>query len=142
MIPASVILVGANTLPGGVGAINGEILEYLKVITILGCVVVFAFAGLRFWLPKLTGIRGTASGPMHVAWRLALEPRKMLYIVRAGSDYVLVAASDAGVQLLTSLDTGKIEAALRESSVKPAVGFEFASLMRPGGRSHRVKRSE
>ena len=120
----------ADAIPAGVGSVNAEILAYFKVVGMLAIVVVLALVGLRFCLPKLTGIGGNASGPIHVVWRLTLEPRKMLYIVRAGSDYVLVAASDAGVQLLTSLDAEKIEAALRQSNLKPAEGFDFASLLR------------
>jgi flagellar protein FliO/FliZ len=113
MSPASAALADA-------GAVNGEILEYLKVIAILIGVVAFAFVALRFWLPKLTGLRGTTSGPMHVVWRLTLEPRKTLYIVRAGSDYVMLASSDSGVQYLSSLDAGGIDSALRELSVEGA----------------------
>jgi hypothetical protein len=108
-----------------------EILEYMKVIGILAAIVVLAFVALRLWLPKLTGIRETVAGPMEIACRLALEPRKTLYVVRAGSAYVMVAASDTGVQFLASLDTAGIEAALRKFSVKPEARFEFASLLRP-----------
>ena len=139
MIPR-MLLISADAIPTGVGAVSEEILGYLKVIAILAGVVVFAFFALRFWLPKLTGIHGTPSGPMNVVSRLALEPRKTLYIVRAASDYVLLAASDAGVQFLTSLDPGTLEATLRESPVKPVAGSGFASLLqrrgaRPGERA-------
>jgi len=124
---ARVILISADAIPTGV---SEEIFEYLKVIAILAVVVVFAFFALRLWLPKLTGIRQSASGPLHVVWRLTLEPRKTLYIVRAASDYVLVAASDAGVQFLASLDAGATEATLRDMPVKAAAGSEFVSLIR------------
>jgi flagellar biogenesis protein FliO len=127
------LLFSADAIPAGVGTVSEEILEYLKVIAVLAGVAVFAFFVLRFWLPKLTGIRGTPSGPMNIVSRLTLEPRKTLYIVRAASDYVLLAASDAGVQLLTSLDPGTIEAALRELSAKPRAASEFASLIRRRG---------
>jgi hypothetical protein len=112
-----------------------EVLEYMKVIGILAAIVILAFVALRFWLPKLTGIREAAAGPMEIACRLMLEPRKTLYVVRAGSDYVMVAASDAGVQFLAALDSAGIEAALRKVPVKPEAGFEFASLLRPRRRS-------
>jgi flagellar protein FliO/FliZ len=133
--------VNADPIPGGVGSVSGEIIEYLKVIAILAVVIVFAFLALRFWLPKLTGIRATAAGPLNVACRLTLEPRKTLYVVRAGSDYVLLAASDSGVQFLTSLDGSRIEAALQESSEKPERRFDFASLLRTrrGGRDERTE---
>ena len=130
----------ADPIPGGVGSVSSEIIEYLKVIAILAVVIVFAFLALRLWLPKLTGIRGTA-GPLNVACRLTLEPRKTLYVVRAGSDYVLLAASDSGVQFLTSLDGSRIEAALQESSEKPERRFDFGSRLRTrrGGRDERAE---
>jgi hypothetical protein len=64
---------------------NAEVLEYMKAIAILAGLIVFAFVALRFWLPKLTGIHGTVTGPIKVACQLTLEPRKTLYVVRAGS---------------------------------------------------------
>ena len=91
---------------------TSEGFEYLKVIAILATIIALAFVALRFWLPKWTAIRGTVAGPMSVACRLTLEPRKTLYVVRAGSDYVMLAASDAGVQFLLSLDADEIETAL------------------------------
>jgi hypothetical protein len=97
--------------------LTAEVLEYVKVIAILAGTVVFAFFALRLWLPKLTGIRGTVTGPMGIACQLTLEPRKTLYIIRAGSNYVMLAASEAGVQFLASLDAGGIETALQEVSV-------------------------
>jgi hypothetical protein len=130
----------ADAIPTAIGSVNAEILDYFKVAGTLAVVVVIAFAGLRFWLPKLT-MGAHSRGPMHVVCRLTLEPRKMLYIVRAGSEYVLVAASDAGLQLLTSLDGEKIEAALQESAVKPASGFDFASLL-PGRCTQPAERPE
>jgi hypothetical protein len=77
---------------------------------------------------------------MQVAWRMILEPRKTLYIVRAGSDYVLLASSDSGVQFLTSLDAGGIETGLREASEKAQSGFDFSRLLRR--RSSREERPE
>jgi len=125
LIPAA-----ADLAPAGIGSVNGEIVEYLKVVLFLAVVATLAFVALRFWLPKLSGGAGTTAGPLHVAWRMSLEPRKTLYVVRAGENYVLLAASDAGVQFLTSLDAGQMEAALQEPG-KASSGFAFAGLMRP-----------
>jgi hypothetical protein len=104
--------------------VSGEIVEYLKLMLFLAVVVALAFIALRFWLPKLAGGAGSAAGPLQVAWRLSLEPRKTLYVVRAGSEYVLLAASDAGVQLLTPLDAGGIEAAIQSRRPQPGKGME------------------
>jgi hypothetical protein len=133
MIGTPAILTGPIAVPAGVGAVNAEILEYLKMIGILAGVVVFALIALRVWLPKFMSLRRATPGPMQIAYRLALEPRKTLYVVRAGSDYVMLAASEAGVQFLSSLDAAGIEASLQELSPTSAAGFEFASLMRRHG---------
>ncbi len=129
-------------MPARVEAVNGEILEYLKVIAILAGIAVFALVALRLWLPRLAAIRATASGPMQIACRLALEPRKTLYIVRAGSEYVLLAASEAGVQFLGPVDAAPIEAALSDVSTRPSTGFAFASFMKARRRPHEGGRAE
>jgi flagellar protein FliO/FliZ len=129
-------------MPSGVGTVGSEILEYLKVIAILAVVALFALLALRFWLPKLTGVQPAAAGPMSVAWRLTLEPRKTLYIVRAGSDYVLLSSSDAGVQFLTSLDSGRIESDIQRVSERRTTGFNFGTLMRARRRHGDQERPE
>jgi flagellar biogenesis protein FliO len=126
----------------GVDTVSSEIFEYLKVIAILAGVALFALIALRLWLPKLTGAQGAGSGPMSIAWRLTLEPRKTLYIVRAGSDYLLLSSSDAGIQFLTSLDPERIEADLQKLSDTRATGFDFASLMRGRRQRHERERAE
>jgi len=125
----------------GVPNVGGEILEYFKVIAILGGIVLFALFAVRSWLPKLTGASAGTGGPLSVAWRMILEPRKTLYIVRAGSAYVLLASSDSGVQFLTSLDAGSVEAGLRDASVRAPSGFGFAAFLR-ARRSSRDERPE
>ena len=124
------ILIGADVIPAGRGPVSGEIVEYIKLIATLAAVVAFAVFVLRVWVSRLAGGPVVRSGPLQVAWRLNLEPRKTLYIVRAGSGYLLLAASDAGIQLLTQLDTGEVEAIFQERSSRPSTGFEFAAVMR------------
>jgi hypothetical protein len=128
---AVLISAAADIVPAGIGSVSGEIVEYLKVIVSLAIVAAVAFVALRLWLPKFAGSAGATGGPLQVAWRLTLEPRKTLYVVRAGPNYVLLAASDAGVQLLTSLDAGQMEASLQETAGRASPGFAFAGLMRP-----------
>lgn len=97
---------------------TSETFEYMKVIAVLAAIIALAFVALRFWLPKLKSLRAAVAGPVSIACRLTLEPRKTLYVVRAGSDYVMLAASDAGVQFLLSLDADEIESALGETREK------------------------
>jgi flagellar biogenesis protein FliO len=94
---------------------NQEVLEYVKMIAILLGIIVFAFFGVRFWLPKLSALRTPNAGPLKVACHLTLEPRKTLYVVQAGADYLMLAASEAGLQFVTTVDADGMAAALEES---------------------------
>jgi len=142
VIATLLMLMSADPIPTGIGTVSSEILEYLKVIAILGLVILFAMIALRFWLPKLTGVPGAPDGPISVAWRTPLEPRKTLYVVRAGSNYLLLSASDAGVQFLTSLDPGRIEADIQRISETRVPGVNFRSLIRGFRRSGDEERAE
>jgi flagellar biogenesis protein FliO len=124
------ILIAADAVPAGIGSVSSEILEYVKLVATLLAVVAFAVFVLRAWASKLTGGSTARNGPLQVIWRLNLEPRKTLYIVRAGTDYLLLAASDAGVELLTQLDAAEIRAIMPERSGRPAAGPGFSALLR------------
>ena len=75
-------------------------LDYLKLMLILGGVLIVAFLTLRFWLPKLASVNRNAPGPIQVITRFSLEPNKTLYILAVGRSKILVASSEAGVQLI------------------------------------------
>jgi flagellar protein FliO/FliZ len=124
------ILIAADAVPAGIESVSSEILEYVKLAATLVAVVALAVVVLRVWASRLTGASTARNGPLQVIWRMNLEPRKTLYIVRAGSGYLLLAASDAGVELLTLLDAAQIEAIIPERSGGPAGGLGFSALMR------------
>jgi flagellar biogenesis protein FliO len=102
---------------------TAEAVEYLKVAVILAVTIAAAIIVLRFGLPRLTNLRAHDNGPVRVLYRLGLEPRKTLYVVHAGSEYVMLAASDSGVQLLTTLNPEAMAAAFQKSSpdAKPGI---------------------
>jgi flagellar biogenesis protein FliO len=135
----AILIPAPDAAPAALGSVSGEIVEYLKLVVILAAVVALAFVALRLWLPKLAGGAGTTAGPLQVAWRLSLEPRKTLYVVRAGANYILLAASDAGVQLLAPLEAGEMEAALQAQAGNASPGFPFSGLIRPRRRPHSGK---
>lgn len=124
------ILTAADAVPAGIGSVSSEILEYVKLAATLAAVVALAVIVLRVWGSRLTGVSSARNGPLQVIWRMSLEPRKTLYILRAGSGYLLLAASDAGVELLTPLDAAEIEAIVPERSGRPSGGPGFSTLMR------------
>ncbi len=119
---------------GDLSAINSGILDYIKLLAVLGGILLFAFLALRWWLPRMQGARAMASGPIQVAARCSLEPRRNLYIIQAGEEYVLVATSETGVHLLTALDAAQVRSALdAPPPLKPEP--EFARLVRALKRS-------
>lgn len=109
--------------------------DYLKLMLVLAGIIALTYAVLRYWLPRLSGLRSQGSGPIQVVARLPLEPRKNLYIVKAGAGYLLIGTAENSVHMLSTLqpDTieGLITAAARTESAPP----EFLTLLR------RLKRS-
>src|SRR5215831_16838321 len=77
--------------------------DYIKLMLVLGGILIVAFLTLRFWMPKLASINKSASGPIQVLARFPLEPNKTLYVIAVGQAKMLVASSEAGVQLIQTL---------------------------------------
>ena len=83
---------------------SSGVFEMFKVLLMLGGVLVLAWAGLRFWLPKMGGLHGLRSDLIEVVARQSIEARKTLYVVRAGSRHLLLAASEQGVHFLQEVE--------------------------------------
>jgi flagellar biogenesis protein FliO len=90
---------------------SAEWVDYLKLILILGGILIVAFLTLRFWIPKLARVNRDASGPIQVVARFLLEPNKTLYVLAIGQARMLVASSEAGVQLIQPLAAQDLEQA-------------------------------
>jgi flagellar protein FliO/FliZ len=77
---------------------------YFKVILLLAGILALGYAALRL----LAGRRGlmlgkSRSGHLAIVDRLPLEPRRGIYIVRAGSQYYVLASSERGIQTIGEL---------------------------------------
>jgi flagellar biogenesis protein FliO len=127
----------AGNPSGEIGWVANEFAGLVQVVLILGGVLLLAFFVLRFAIPRFFGIDHFRSGPISVVARFSLEPRKNLYIVQIGKEYFLVGTSETNVQLLTSLDSGKLELLLAQSSLKPPEGSDFGRLLRGFKRSQK-----
>jgi hypothetical protein len=55
-----------------------------------------------------------------------------------GQEYFLVGTSETNVHFLTSLDSGKLEPALADASLKAPAGSEFSRLLRGFKRSQKL----
>ena len=109
------------------GAINSGVVEYIKLILVLGLILALAFVVLRFGLPRLAGAHNLAPGVIQVAARYALEPKKSLYVIRVGEDYCLLGTTESGMHYLAALAPGGIEPALAQTPPPPQ--DKFAELM-------------
>ena len=112
-----------------ISSINSEVFAYLKVIVSLAVILVLVVVLLRFWLPRMTGLRNLSSGPIRVAAHYPLEPRKSLYIIQAADEYFLVGTSESGVHYLTTLDSDRTGAALSQQA-DVSTDRQFNGLMK------------
>ena len=83
--------------------INTQIVQYAEVLLALAGVLVLAYVVLKVGLPRMFGMRVSSGGPIQVLARYPLEPKKMLYLVKAGSQIFLVGTSESQVAYLTAI---------------------------------------
>ncbi len=92
---------------------------------------------LNFGLRRLMGVRGVGSAHLvAVMERTVLDQKRSLLVVRAAGEYLLLGASDQGVNLIHKLDTQEVERLERESraQVSPGISpFLQKLLARKGG---------
>lgn len=93
---------------------DSPILDFVKVMAILAGIMALAWAGLKYLLPKVGGLRALRTDLIEVIARQPLEARKTLYVVRAGSRHLLLASSGDSVTLLRELEGESFSQKLRE----------------------------
>ncbi len=109
----------------------GELLVGSLGAVAVVCVLAFAVVrifGQRGGLGLLGGGR-RRGGLLEVIARQPLEPRRSLYVVRAGTRTILVGTSELGVTMLTELEGIDAEA----PAVETAGPTSFAELVRAAG---------
>ena len=109
--------------------------DYLKLMLVLAGIVALAYAALRFWLPKISGLQQRANGPIQVIARMPLEPRKNLYIIKAGSEYLLVGTAENSVHMISALQADALEGYATTAVKADAAPADFLTVLR------RLKRS-
>jgi flagellar protein FliO/FliZ len=86
------------------GSVTGQALELVRVLFILAAVVLLAYVAVRHWLPRVTGLRNLEAGPIQILARTPLEPKKTLYLLKIGSEVLLVGTSENQLHFLKALD--------------------------------------
>jgi len=93
-----VLLQTAQEVPGGYGV------ALLQTLFALGAVCVLAWVVLRWGARRGIGM-GALGGRVRVLERIALDPRRALYIVKVGDRVLLLGAGDGGSPaLITEID--------------------------------------
>jgi flagellar biogenesis protein FliO len=91
-----------------------------RTLLMLGAVVGLIYLTLNVGLRKLMGLQGVSAGRasvVSVVERVALDQRRTLFVLKAADEYLLVGGGEAGLQLLSKLDTEAVE---RIRAARPA----------------------
>ena len=110
-------------------SVSSSAFEYVEVLVALGAVLVLAYLTLRVGLPRILGMRSSAIGPIKVVARYPLEPKKTLYLVKAGSQILLIGTSENQVQYLTALAPENAAEVLASAPREEPQRREFRELL-------------
>jgi flagellar biogenesis protein FliO len=100
----------------------------LQTLIALGFVCGLAYVIFRWLLPRLYSV-GPGGGMVRVVERTGLDARKSLYVVEVAGRWLLIASSEAGVQLVSELDAEKAAEAARElEGGRPSFGSDAAAI--------------
>lgn len=83
-----------------------------RTLLVLGAVVASIYLTLNVGLRRLMGLPAASSGRptlVSVVERLPLDQRRSLFVVKAADEYLLVGGGEAGLQLLSKLDSEAVE---------------------------------
>ncbi len=109
--------------------------DYVRTLAVLVAVCLAALFAVRVWLPRLAG-SAAASGPklLEILARQPLEPRKTLYLVRAGKSVLVLAASGDAVRHMATLDGAEFpEAPPVPQTGQPRLFAQIAQAVRERG---------
>jgi flagellar biogenesis protein FliO len=105
--------------------------DYAKMLLILLGVCLLALVVVKLLIPRIAGLAPSTSNHIQLFARYPLEPRKMLYLVRAGKAVVLLASSGDSVHYMTSLSPEDFEISDIPSQADTARGYVFKRFMWP-----------
>jgi flagellar protein FliO/FliZ len=96
---------------------EGESLGWTLFSTFLslGAIVVLIYVTLNFGLRRLMVARGMPfgrPGVVKVVERVTLDPKRVLFVVRAAGEYLLVGGAEQGLSLISTLKADEVERVL------------------------------
>ncbi|HKP71781.1 MAG TPA: flagellar biosynthetic protein FliO [Pyrinomonadaceae bacterium] len=87
----------------------------VQTLLALALVCGLAYALFRWVLPRLQQVGGAAGSMVRIVDRTGLDARKSLYVIEVAGRWLLIASSEAGVQLISELDATSAEEAAQEA---------------------------
>lgn len=82
---------------------------FLKTMLAMVFVIALAFVSIRYLVPRMHASRVKSIGNIEILDRIALEPRKNLFVIRVGDKHALIAVSEQGIAKLMDLTAQDIE---------------------------------
>ena len=76
---------------------------FVQTILALGFVCLLAYVVLRVVLPRMN-VTGAGKSMVRIVDRTSLDQRRSLYVVEVAGRWLLVGASEGGLQLISELD--------------------------------------
>ncbi len=97
-----------------------------RTALVLGIVVSLIYLTLNVGLRRLLGIKPSSThGLVTVLERVTLDPKRALFVVRAGSEVLLLGGSDSNLELITKLNPADVERA----QTQPAAPLTMSPLL-------------
>ena len=111
---------------------DSPLYDYLRLMLVLGGVLALAWVALRYWLPKFVPANA-GGGLLDVIVRKQLDARNSLFVVKAGSRYLLLGSGEHGLTLIEHMDAAEVLAA---STNRPRLlAFSEIFAMKAKGKS-------
>jgi len=110
-------------------SMNSQIVQYVEVLLGLFGVLILAYLTLRVGLPWFFRTRNPGDGPIEVLARYSLEPRKGLYLVKAGSQVFLIGTGENQVAYLTAVSEENAAEIMRSTHRRETPHQEFRQLL-------------
>lgn len=108
----------------------------VRTFVVLGLVIAIAYLTLNVGLRKLMGVAGPLRqlGLVRVLERVSLDPKRTLFVVRAGNEVLLLGAGEGSLSLITKLDTAEVDALVESAAQhRPQLSPFLTKLLgRPG----------
>ena len=107
----------------------------MQTVMALAFVCGLAYLIFRVILPRLSGVGFSTNNMVRVIDRIGLEARKNLYVIEVAGRFLLIAASESGVQLIAELDAEAAAEAerelarVRQAPKNPILGKSFADKL-------------